>query len=190
MQTIDHNHYTEIFGFPVIDYYRRLGFDFEDESFEIIGTEFIDGYEAHKFELELHKEQDSWSTLDTVTTETGWSDDERRTFEFANVTPYTSYRLNITANNGATSTCVQELSLYEEQNWTTLDTVTGETGWIAWENRPFTIDSPGSYKYYKMDVTNNNGSATLAMSHIQLIPTNNLAVKRALWYDYYAHYSQ
>lgn len=54
MPTIDHEHYTSIFGFPVIDYYKRLGFDFKDESFEIIGTEFIDGYEAQKFELELH----------------------------------------------------------------------------------------------------------------------------------------
>ncbi len=54
MPTIDHDHYTKIFGFPVIDYYKRLGFDFKAESFEIIGTEFIDGYEAQKFELELH----------------------------------------------------------------------------------------------------------------------------------------
>ncbi len=56
MPTIDHDHYTRIFGFPVIDYYARLGFDFETESFEIIGTEFIDGYEAQKFELELHND--------------------------------------------------------------------------------------------------------------------------------------
>lgn len=56
MPTISHEHYTSIFGFPVIDYYKRLGFDFIDESFEIIGTEFIDGYEAKKFELALHKD--------------------------------------------------------------------------------------------------------------------------------------
>ena len=55
MPTIDHDHYISIFGFPVIEYYHRLGFDFKAESFEIIGTEFIDGYEAQKFELELHK---------------------------------------------------------------------------------------------------------------------------------------
>ncbi len=48
MQTIDHDQYQELFGFPVIDYYRRLGFDFVDESFEVVGTEFIDGYEKHK----------------------------------------------------------------------------------------------------------------------------------------------
>lgn len=54
MPTISHTRYVEIFGFPVIDYYRRLGFDFQDESFEIIGTEFIDGYETKKFEVDLH----------------------------------------------------------------------------------------------------------------------------------------
>lgn len=54
MPTIDLEHYQKIFGFPVIDYYRRLGFDFVDESFEKVGTEFIDGYEAHKFDVSLH----------------------------------------------------------------------------------------------------------------------------------------
>ncbi len=55
MPTINHEQYISIFGFPVIDYYKRLGFDFIKESFEVIGTEFIDGYEARKFELALHK---------------------------------------------------------------------------------------------------------------------------------------
>jgi len=54
MPTITHYHYQKIFGFPVIDYYRRLGFDFKDESFEVVGTEFIDGYEQHKYDVGLH----------------------------------------------------------------------------------------------------------------------------------------
>lgn len=54
MPIIDHDHYQQVFGFPVIDYYRRLGFDFVDESFEVVGTEFINGYESHKFEVVLH----------------------------------------------------------------------------------------------------------------------------------------
>ena len=48
--------YLEIFGFPVIDYYRRLGFDFKEESFEVIGTEFIRGYEARKYEAEIFQQ--------------------------------------------------------------------------------------------------------------------------------------
>jgi len=54
MPTIDLDHYQKIFGFPVIDYYRRLGFDFVEESFEKVGTEFIDGYEQHKYDVALH----------------------------------------------------------------------------------------------------------------------------------------
>jgi len=54
MPTIDLDQYQRQFGFPVIDYYRRLGFDFVEESFEVVGTEFIVGYEAHKYEVTLH----------------------------------------------------------------------------------------------------------------------------------------
>ncbi|MCF7825993.1 MAG: HAD family hydrolase [Candidatus Marinimicrobia bacterium] len=54
METLDHDRYVSIFGFPVSDYYRRLGFDFVEESFEMIGTEFINGYEKHKYEVDLH----------------------------------------------------------------------------------------------------------------------------------------
>lgn len=36
--------YKEVFGFPVIDYYRKIGFDFNKESFEQLSVEFIDVY--------------------------------------------------------------------------------------------------------------------------------------------------
>jgi len=55
MPTIDQEHYQNIFSFPVIDYYRRLGFDFVHESFEIVGTEFIAGYETHKYDVTLQE---------------------------------------------------------------------------------------------------------------------------------------
>lgn len=45
MKTIESlDAYRAIFKFPVIDYYRELGFDFEKESFESISTEFIELY--------------------------------------------------------------------------------------------------------------------------------------------------
>jgi phosphoglycolate phosphatase len=40
--------YLEAFGFPVRDYYQRIGFTFDIESFEIISTEFITAYEAER----------------------------------------------------------------------------------------------------------------------------------------------
>lgn len=36
--------YKEVFGFPVYDYYRKIGFDFSRESFEDLSAEFIDAY--------------------------------------------------------------------------------------------------------------------------------------------------
>jgi phosphoglycolate phosphatase len=47
--------YREIFTFPVIDYYRRLGFDFEREPFTVSGTEFIREYTRRALEPELHR---------------------------------------------------------------------------------------------------------------------------------------
>jgi phosphoglycolate phosphatase len=40
--------YQEVFGFPVRDYYRRVGFDFAREPFEEVGAEFIAGYRARE----------------------------------------------------------------------------------------------------------------------------------------------
>ncbi len=36
--------YRRIFGFPVIDYYKRLGFDFEKESYEKVAHEWVELY--------------------------------------------------------------------------------------------------------------------------------------------------
>lgn len=36
--------YKQLFNFPVQDYYERLGFDFNQHSFEVIGHKFMDAY--------------------------------------------------------------------------------------------------------------------------------------------------
>lgn len=45
--------YREIFTFPVKDYYAKTGLDFDKESFEIVGKEWMDGYESRKHECQL-----------------------------------------------------------------------------------------------------------------------------------------
>lgn len=40
--------YAAIFDFPVIDYYRQIGFDFSVEPFESVSTEFITRYENRR----------------------------------------------------------------------------------------------------------------------------------------------
>lgn len=53
MPEITLERYAELFDFPVIGYYQRLGFNLDREPFEELGTEFIVGYEKRKRECEL-----------------------------------------------------------------------------------------------------------------------------------------
>lgn len=46
--------YRDIFTFPVQDYYEAAGLDFSKKSFELLGKEFIDDYEANKLSCDLH----------------------------------------------------------------------------------------------------------------------------------------
>lgn len=43
---IDEEKYRDIFCFPVENYYKKLGFDFEQEPFTVSGTEFIANYNS------------------------------------------------------------------------------------------------------------------------------------------------
>ena len=54
MNTITLEKYREIFGFPVKDYYLKLGFDLEKEPFKESGLEFIKGYENRKYDAKLY----------------------------------------------------------------------------------------------------------------------------------------
>jgi hypothetical protein len=54
----------------------------------------------------------SWVNLDTRTNETFASRFQKKEYTFSNSTNYNSYRLNITANNGATITQLAEIELF------------------------------------------------------------------------------
>ena len=54
MNTITLEKYREIFGFPLKDYYIKLGFNLEKESSEESGMEFIRGYEKRCYETQLY----------------------------------------------------------------------------------------------------------------------------------------
>jgi len=47
--------YKSIFTFPVIKYYAMTGLDFDKEPFEVVGKEWMDGYESRKKECGLAK---------------------------------------------------------------------------------------------------------------------------------------
>ncbi|TDI60053.1 MAG: HAD family hydrolase [Alphaproteobacteria bacterium] len=50
--TVDH--YREIFGFPVRDYYEALGFDFSITSFEDLADQYIADYDSRADQAPLH----------------------------------------------------------------------------------------------------------------------------------------
>ena len=57
----------------------------------------------------------------------------------------------------------------DNSSWTTIDTVTGQTGWTNWQTRYFKVDTPGSYRYYKLVVSANNGATDyVSIAEIQL----------------------
>lgn len=56
--------YLEVFGFPVKDYYARIGFDFAREPFEILSEEFITVYDGNCFRCSLKEE--AKPLLDTI----------------------------------------------------------------------------------------------------------------------------
>jgi phosphoglycolate phosphatase len=56
MEPMSAERYQEVFDFPIVSYYERIGFDFEQETFEKLGLEFIDGYELRRVEAALYED--------------------------------------------------------------------------------------------------------------------------------------
>ncbi len=50
------NSYKSAFGFPIVDYYRRIGVDFEKESFEELTLKFMGSYTQEVKKCALHQE--------------------------------------------------------------------------------------------------------------------------------------
>lgn len=52
-ETLSIEKYRDVFTIPVKNYYAAIGFDFEKESFEIVGKRWMDEYERRKYECTL-----------------------------------------------------------------------------------------------------------------------------------------
>jgi len=56
LPTVDsRERYHEVFGFPIIEYYRRLGFDFEKESYDSIAVEWVEQYNRNRNCAEIYE---------------------------------------------------------------------------------------------------------------------------------------
>jgi len=54
-QIKDVEHYRSIFCFPIIDYYKKLGFDFEKEPYSIVANEWVKEYLSRENTMKLSK---------------------------------------------------------------------------------------------------------------------------------------
>ncbi len=54
LSSISEETYKSIFTFPVKDYYKKLGFDFKEEPFEVAGDEFVEFYGEQFHLAKLH----------------------------------------------------------------------------------------------------------------------------------------
>ena len=48
--------YREVSGFPVIDYYKRIGFDFSKEPYDKVALEWVEQYTEHVHEASLYSD--------------------------------------------------------------------------------------------------------------------------------------
>lgn len=55
LPTVSFERYRSVFGFPVIEYYRKLGLDLEEESFERLAHDFVEIYYRRVSECRLHQ---------------------------------------------------------------------------------------------------------------------------------------
>jgi hypothetical protein len=63
-------------------------------------------------------------------------------------------------------------------SWSVLHTVTNQTGWIQGESRMFTTTNTTAYRYYRINVSANNGYANFfTMSELQFYGTINTGVR-------------
>ena len=53
--SISKDRYLDIFTFPVIEYYKKAGFNFEKESFDELAPIFMDLYQPNSLKCSLHQ---------------------------------------------------------------------------------------------------------------------------------------
>jgi hypothetical protein len=87
----------------------------------------------------------------------------------------TSYAINF-INGSLTSRAPKDWSLQGSNNgttWITVDSRSGQTGWLGSSRRAFTVASPGAYTRYRLNVTDDNdtraGVVVISMGRLELL---------------------
>lgn len=94
----------------------------------------------------------------------------------------TAYGYSITSRSGFADRAPKTWTFEGSNNgssWTTLDTQTNITSWTGGDTKSYTIASPASYTYYRLNVSANNAGSLLLVEEMTINgagSTNNLTV--------------
>lgn len=82
------------------------------ESYALIGSNTTGNRSPKSFTIQGSNDGSTWTTIDTRSSETGWSIAEHRLYKTTNTAAYSKYRIYITANNGDSSLELLKWYLY------------------------------------------------------------------------------
>lgn len=123
------------------------------------------GYEGwrafDKVEANASTNIGSWASGNTTT---GWLQ-----YQFSAAKTITSYSIKSptpTARMPSTWTLLGSNTGAFAGEQVVLDTRSSQTGWLAKETRRFSVANPGSYLYYRINVTANNGDTLLGIDEV------------------------
>jgi F5/8 type C domain len=129
-----------------------------------------------------------WTTLDTRLGEVFTERLQTKVYEVANTTAYRFYRLEVTANSGASILQLAEVQLSDGvdrtagdprswvlkgsndgRTWAVLDERHGETFQWRRQTRVFKAARQGEYAFYRIEVTDNGGQPSTVLAEVELL---------------------
>ena len=129
------------------------------------GTNYVGYYPWQAFNGTLSDINDCWITNNTVS---DWLK-----FDFGTTKMILQYNLtarNATAINTAPKDWTFEGS-NDDTNWTVLHTVINQTSWTNSQKRTFPISNTQQFRYYRINISSNNGGASIAIGELEMIDT-------------------
>jgi predicted alpha-1,2-mannosidase len=136
--------------------------------------------------LEGSVDGQTWTLLDKQAGQMFTDRGQSKSYTFANSTAYAFFRLSITANNGATLTQLADVALsdglttgdpkswvlkgsYDGTHWAVVDERNNETFRWRSQTRPFMIERPGRYTFYRLEINQNTGDPLTNLAEVELL---------------------
>ncbi len=134
------------------------------------------------------------TAIDATVATNLWDNNSSNRVTFNSQTPWMQYQFSgpavkatvytLTSGNAAGDPTAWVLrGSNDGTNWTDLDTRSGQS--FVWRlyTRAFTVANPGSYAYYRLDVTQNSGEATTGLAEIELLANTATATMLTADFD-------